>query len=420
MAIKIEIKALKNGSGWEVGIVIPAAIGYLDTGTKDKLIDKGFEISSVKGGEEFVWKLNDSPSNDDQKAANVNLAKLILRVQKIAGEKIDLNGITTAAHLDQALGKGWEKKIEHLVKKNGSKAPTPTPAPPPAPPPSPTSPTPALVVIRDEINRLLASPILDFDLIGRKVERAFLGVGTTPSDKAGLDLIRDALKNAPEKAKGIFNNTLEKIVKIRPDLSTGDDAIKKLDTKVGVIKDRKAPVFVEEKKDRFGNLESAIIHIGLGELGGKDDKFNRGKKEGEIFADILNEKLNTVLDKKGLTNVFGDILSDCAAMLTGSLGMLPSASLGDGSHAGLYEPVHGSAPDITGKNIANPLATILSLVMMLRYSFSLNAEAELIERAVKSVLAKGLRTADIMQPESKKLSCSEMGDAVVKELDFSL
>jgi len=120
------------------------------------------------------------------------------------------------------------------------------------------------------------------------------------------------------------------------------------------------------------------------------------------------------------TNVFGDILSDCAAMLTGSLGMLPSASLGDGSHAGLYEPVHGSAPDIAGKNIANPIATILSFVMMLRYSFSLNAEADIVEGAVKSVLAKGFRTADIVQPGMKKLGTNEMGDVIIKELDSSL
>jgi len=120
------------------------------------------------------------------------------------------------------------------------------------------------------------------------------------------------------------------------------------------------------------------------------------------------------------TNVFGDILSDCAAMLTGSLGMLPSASLGakdTGKCNALYEPVHGSAPDIAGKDIANPIATILSLVMMLRYSFSLMAEADMVETAIKSVLAKDLRTADIMQPGMKKLGCSEMGDAIMKELD---
>lgn len=120
-------------------------------------------------------------------------------------------------------------------------------------------------------------------------------------------------------------------------------------------------------------------------------------------------------------NLFGDILSDEAAMLTGSLGMLPSASLGaadaSGKRAALYEPIHGSAPDIAGKNIANPLATILSVAMMLRYSFGLLAEADALEQAVERVLGKGLRTADIMSDGCTKLSTSEMGDAVITELN---
>ncbi len=119
------------------------------------------------------------------------------------------------------------------------------------------------------------------------------------------------------------------------------------------------------------------------------------------------------------TNMFGDILSDCAAMLTGSLGMLPSASLGaaDAKHCNaLYEPVHGSAPDIAGQNLANPIATILSLGMMLRYSFALAKEADLLEAAVKKVLEQGLRTADIMQEGCKKIGTSEMGDAILKAL----
>ena len=119
-------------------------------------------------------------------------------------------------------------------------------------------------------------------------------------------------------------------------------------------------------------------------------------------------------------NMFGDILSDCAAMLTGSLGMLPSASLGaekNGKRAALYEPVHGSAPDIAGKHIANPIATILSASMLLRYSFGLQDEANLVDEAVAHVLAKGLRTADIMQEGMKKLSTVEMGDAVIVALD---
>jgi 3-isopropylmalate dehydrogenase len=120
-------------------------------------------------------------------------------------------------------------------------------------------------------------------------------------------------------------------------------------------------------------------------------------------------------------NMFGDILSDCAAMLTGSLGMLPSASLGaadsKGRRKALYEPVHGSAPDIAGKDMANPLATILSFAMCLRYSFNLDAEADLIETAVKTVLKGGLRTADIMQPGKAKVSTTVMGEAVVRELE---
>jgi 3-isopropylmalate dehydrogenase len=121
------------------------------------------------------------------------------------------------------------------------------------------------------------------------------------------------------------------------------------------------------------------------------------------------------------TNMFGDILSDEAAMLTGSLGMLPSASLGagerEGSKRGLYEPVHGSAPDITGKDLANPIAALLSFAMMLRLSFDLEEDARLVETAVKTVLAGGLRTADIMQPGKGRVSTSVMGDSILRELD---
>ena len=110
-------------------------------------------------------------------------------------------------------------------------------------------------------------------------------------------------------------------------------------------------------------------------------------------------------------NIFGDILSDEASMLTGSIGMLASASLND-KKQGLFEPSHGSAPDIAGKNIANPIATVLSAAMMLRYSFDMNAEADAIERAVEKVLADGVRTGDIMSEGCRKVSCSEMGDAI--------
>ena len=114
-------------------------------------------------------------------------------------------------------------------------------------------------------------------------------------------------------------------------------------------------------------------------------------------------------------NMFGDILSDAAAMLTGSIGMLPSASL-DADNKGLYEPSHGSAPDIAGKDLANPLATILSAAMMLRYSLGKAEQADRIEDAVKKVLASGLRTADIYEDGTKRVGCAEMGDAVLQAL----
>jgi len=114
-------------------------------------------------------------------------------------------------------------------------------------------------------------------------------------------------------------------------------------------------------------------------------------------------------------NMFGDILSDEASMLTGSIGMLPSASL-DANGKGLYEPVHGSAPDIAGRNAANPLATILSAAMMLRYTFSQEAAAQRLEGAVRKVLAAGYRTADIFEPGARKVGTREMGDAVVAAL----
>ena len=115
------------------------------------------------------------------------------------------------------------------------------------------------------------------------------------------------------------------------------------------------------------------------------------------------------------TNLFGDILSDAASMLTGSIGMLPSASL-DANKKGMYEPVHGSAPDIAGQNLANPLATILSVAMLLRTTFENSIDAERIENAVKNVLANGLRTADIAHAGENYIGTSEMGDAVVAEI----
>ncbi len=124
-------------------------------------------------------------------------------------------------------------------------------------------------------------------------------------------------------------------------------------------------------------------------------------------------------------NLFGDILSDCAAMLTGSLGMLPSASLGapmeNGRPKAMYEPVHGSAPDIMGQSKANPCACILSLAMALRYSFDQGKEASRLESAIETVLGKGIRTGDLMQTDGgKAVSTSEMTDAIISELQASL
>lgn len=113
-------------------------------------------------------------------------------------------------------------------------------------------------------------------------------------------------------------------------------------------------------------------------------------------------------------NIFGDILSDEASVIAGSIGLLPSASLGDGT--GMYEPIHGSAPDIAGMGIANPLGTILSAAMMLRYSLNADAAAQAIEDAVDRVLAKGYRTPDLAGPGLTKVSTSEMGRLVAEEL----
>ncbi len=119
-------------------------------------------------------------------------------------------------------------------------------------------------------------------------------------------------------------------------------------------------------------------------------------------------------------NLFGDMLSDQASMLTGSLGLLPSASLGaknkDGKIRAMYEPIHGSAPDIAGEGLANPIATILSFAMALRYSLDLDNEADAIEKAVQSVLDEGLRTKDILSKGMKQVSTSEMGDAIISKL----
>ena len=157
------------------------------------------------------------------------------------------------------------------------------------------------------------------------------------------------------------------------------------------------------------------------------------KLHAESFSDIAlshmyadNCSMQLVRDPKQFDvivtdNLFGDMLSDTAAMLTGSLGMLPSASLGavdsTGGRKALYEPVHGSAPDIASQEMANPIATLLSFAMNLRYSFDLAEDADLIETAVENVLAGGLRTADIMQPGKARVSTTVMGESLVRELD---
>ena len=140
------------------------------------------------------------------------------------------------------------------------------------------------------------------------------------------------------------------------------------------------------------------------------------------YSDILVDntamqliKNPTQFDVLVTENMFGDILSDEASMLTGSIGLMPSASLSSGT-LGMYEPIHGSAPDIAGMNIANPLGTILSAAMMLRYSFDMSAEADAIEAAVNKVLDDGYRTGDIMQDGCNKVTCSEMGDLVAERI----
>jgi 3-isopropylmalate dehydrogenase len=155
------------------------------------------------------------------------------------------------------------------------------------------------------------------------------------------------------------------------------------------------------------------------------------KKEGQdielhhILADACSMQLvrnPKQFDVIVCDNLFGDMLSDQAAMLTGSIGMLPSAALGapdpaTGKRKALYEPVHGSAPDIAGQGVANPIAEIASFGMALRYSCDMVKEADLIDKAIANTLGRGLRTGDIMQPNMRKVSTSEMGRAIVEEME---
>lgn len=148
----------------------------------------------------------------------------------------------------------------------------------------------------------------------------------------------------------------------------------------------------------------------------------RGEYPDVEYADILVDNCAMQLvrnpgqfDVMVTENLFGDILSDEASMITGSLGMIPSASLGEGS-LGLFEPIHGSAPDIAGQNKANPIATILSAAMMLRYAFDMGKEADAVEEAVNAVLSDGYRTADIMSDGMKLVSCTEMGSLIADRI----
>ncbi len=166
--------------------------------------------------------------------------------------------------------------------------------------------------------------------------------------------------------------------------------------------------------DKFNVLESSRLWHDVAEEVSKkhpDVAFEHQIVDNAAMQLILKPKS---FDVMVTTNMFGDILSDEASMLTGSLGMLPSASLG--GKVGLYEPSHGSAPDIAGTGKANPLAMILSVAMMLQYAFKRLKEAEAVEKAVEKVLNDGLRTADLAKKGEKTVSCREMGDAVVKEI----
>jgi 3-isopropylmalate dehydrogenase len=166
--------------------------------------------------------------------------------------------------------------------------------------------------------------------------------------------------------------------------------------------------------DKFNVLESSRLWHDVAEevaKGYPDLVFEHQIVDNAAMQLILKPKQFDVLVT---TNMFGDILSDEASMLTGSLGMLPSASLG--GKVGLYEPSHGSAPDIAGTGKANPLAMILSIGMMLKYSFHLQKESDTVEEAVERVLNKGHRTADLAKKGEKRVSCSQMGDAICAEI----
>ena len=183
-----------------------------------------------------------------------------------------------------------------------------------------------------------------------------------------------------------------------------------------------------KRKNRVTSVEKAnVMHTGIlwrEEVQKLHDAEYKDVELAHMYADNCAMQLvrnPRQFDVIVTDNLFGDILSDCAAMLTGSLGMLPSASLGAADSSGrrkaLYEPVHGSAPDIAGKDMANPLACLLSFAMMLRYSFDMAEEATLVENAVQAALKSGVRTSDILQPGTARVSTTVMGDTVLRELE---
>ena len=183
-----------------------------------------------------------------------------------------------------------------------------------------------------------------------------------------------------------------------------------------------------KRKNRVTSVEKAnVMHTGIlwrEEVQKLHDAEYKDVELAHMYADNCAMQLvrnPRQFDVIVTDNLFGDILSDCAAMLTGSLGMLPSASLGAADSSGrrkaLYEPVHGSAPDIAGKDMANPLACLLSFAMMLRYSFDMAEEATLVENAVQAALRSGVRTSDILQPGTARVSTTVMGDTILRELE---
>ena len=178
-----------------------------------------------------------------------------------------------------------------------------------------------------------------------------------------------------------------------------------------------------KKAEKYDNRSEVVVDLDGEEVQELHDKEYKDVELSHMLADncamqlLRNPKQFDVIVTD---NLFGDMLSDQASMLTGSLGLLPSASLGaknkDGEMRAMYEPIHGSAPDIAGKGIANPIASILSFAMALRYSLDLDNEADALEKAVQDVLNDGLRTKDILSEGMKETSTSEMGDAIISKL----